>query len=464
MASPDELPGLEQIERLRKFLERKVEEHVAHPSGGWKQRSAEWVANRKDIVGGSELATLLGKNPFSNWEKLLAKKLGIDLWDRGGVARYWGTMFEPTSERLVELECGTKVSGTSIYMLNESIFTDHGNSPDGFCVLALEFDEEGEPHICPDVQAALETQRPVTMFPVLIELKAPYRRLPSTSMPPQYKPQVWSGLSFSPMAGLALFVDVVYRICTLAQLGPSSEYSTNYHDKDAAKFRRAKREPWKSHEGWGVYAVYAPKLGTRAVRSRNRQDRFPKVMAGTPVNLEELGGSSPELDCFHILCRALGMQLGGDDLGSEVLDLGELADTDSNQFDKVLTMIEKKAVIVHRTDPVLASGRGASESELWEFIRSASEAAPEHHYLFGFLPWKVTQIDYHLVLPKEDFVEEVQPLVTEFMADVRALRMEENVPAAFQIYCARRSGGVAKKRTNVSQEDTQKLFAMVADI
>jgi hypothetical protein len=63
----------------------------------------------------------------------------------------------------------------------------------------------------------------------LLEFKCPLSRRPDGGVPKQYLPQLWSGLAVSPVAHAGLFVDVVFRKCALADLGPGPEYDREYH-------------------------------------------------------------------------------------------------------------------------------------------------------------------------------------------------------------------------------------------
>ena len=44
-------------------------------STGLKQKSADWVCARKDIIGVSEVSALTGKSPFETPRTLLKKKV-----------------------------------------------------------------------------------------------------------------------------------------------------------------------------------------------------------------------------------------------------------------------------------------------------------------------------------------------------------------------------------------------------
>ena len=51
-------------------------------------------------------------------------------------------------------------------------------------------------------------------------------------IPKYYIPQLWSGLSVSSIASMGLFIDSIFRKCSLKMLGYNPEYDTVYHNKD----------------------------------------------------------------------------------------------------------------------------------------------------------------------------------------------------------------------------------------
>lgn len=72
-------------------------------------------------------------------------------------------------------------------------------------------------------------------------------------MPKYYEPQLWLGLSASPLAHQGVYVDSVFRRCGLWELGSNNAYNTDLH-------HRATRR--KNAIAWGVIGVYAPSVIT----------------------------------------------------------------------------------------------------------------------------------------------------------------------------------------------------------
>ena len=63
-------------------------------STGLKQKSADWVSSRKEIIGTSKISALTGKSPFENPRTLLKKKVQSPSM-HNNVACTWGSLFEP---------------------------------------------------------------------------------------------------------------------------------------------------------------------------------------------------------------------------------------------------------------------------------------------------------------------------------------------------------------------------------
>ena len=82
---------------------------------------------------------------------------------------------------------------------------------------------------------------------VLLEYKAPYRRKPNSRVRQYCKPQIWMGLDLSPIASFALYVEVVYHLCTLEQLDPTPCHNTSYQGDT--------NHAWTSPVAWGCMVV-----------------------------------------------------------------------------------------------------------------------------------------------------------------------------------------------------------------
>ena len=469
------------------LAEAGIRAHVSKFEAG-VQGGDEWKSRRMRTVGGSELATLLGENPYSSAAQLLGRKLGFNNSDPGE-ACWWGTMFEAVSERLVELECGTKTYGTGIHMHVPELIEGHANSPDGFCVVVLAEDEAppggGPPRM--SLARGLEDPRVVAaperavVLPALLELKAPYRRIPDGRPPKHYRAQVQSGIALSqPAVALGLFCEVSYRLCTLEQMDAppprAAEYCTHYHAKDVTR-----REPpqWTGPLAWGVTAVYAPytvapdaapdaapETLTDEQRMQNAMAMFAQPTAGARAS----GGTNVRAAAVSFFSRALAKHLGfvprKDDLGEQVADLGELGDANPRDFNELLGYIDKRVATVAHS-PIAGPVGETDGAGLARFMRDAAAAPPAGMYLFGLLPWKVFQADYHLLGKEEGFLDRIRPPVADFMATVNELSAAPDPQQAYQRHCSQKgdTAALARRRERARDElDSGALGSLFASV
>jgi len=369
----------------------------------------EWFAKRKYAVGGSELSAIIGWNRYSSYERVLAEKAGLVEWD-GGIACHWGMMFEYISERIVEIDCETVLLGSDVRIDGKPFgFPGHANSPDGYCVInMIRKNNAHRPDAVPGDWEILfsdqdipREQSPlpvhdITSVAVLLELKAPYRRRPTKAIPRYYLPQLWSGLSLSPFATFALFVEVVYRICSVFELGPSGRYNSTYHPYDAA---------WGGAYAWGVTAVFSPE---------------------------------PSKDVHRMGCDYFGHELPqtGAASGVGLIDFGECS---AGLFNQMMSYINQKYFVVQHIGPCFADGRGAwldHDSEDGGLIKGLDDLTnPRDMHLLGFIPWKVFDINYIPETRHPVFLRSCQPDIDRLNSDAHAVRSSEKPTEAYSAAC-----------------------------
>lgn len=333
--------------------------------GSVKQRSKAWVAEKSHGIGGSEIATLFGMNTYQNSYDLLSRKVGLEEF-YGSTATQWGTFFEPCTERFVEIDQSTTIVGSDIFISRKrSGLPRHGNSPDGFCVVEI----DGEP------------------MPALLELKAPYSRIPDGKVPKHYLPQLWSGLWVSP-TWKGVFVDAAIRLCGREDLGFSGVYLEDYHVS-----RHRKKPQWPSARAWGVTAVYLP------------QRDFLEAQATMDENLSVMISYIQQQGC------------------GEGIDLSELPHQMINWIFRYCTSGELE---YKHSDPQWGE----------RSVNEVIDAFPREN-LLGYLPWKFMQVEYVVVDVKTDFAEKAAPLLEEFFQEVYPIREANNKAEAFMQFCAR---------------------------
>lgn len=450
---------------------------------GMRQRDASWYTSMGRSVGGSEMAAILGCNPYSTIHDVVASKVallrGNDNWGGGGPACWWGVLFEDVIAAYTEIVLGGTVRGDEICVQR---YPGHRNSPDGYIVARSARNSAVAAHgVCAEC-AALPARAPdsesdseyclwtTDMCPTLAELprifllefKCPLSRQPTRAVPAQYRPQIWSGLAVSPVAHAGLFVDAVFRKCALGALGPGPDYDTAYNrnsrSKPAIEYARA--------DAWGLIGIYAPRANAPAWVQRGKKQ--PTVAADA---LDSLLADCTAVDGATVAARLRAAYLdagfipvgrdGGEapsDLPAEaVLDLGGC---ESRTFDTALNMFNSRQFSCQRLAPCLSDGRGLdlhSEGAIARAIDSLNQDAPAHYELLGVLPWKLFHVVIEPVARKAGFMDEVLPIIAQVHARVDAALRSGDPDAHLR---AERSAGkkAAPAAVASATADIQELF------
>jgi hypothetical protein len=215
-----------------------LKKFIADNSDAPVQGTQSWLQGRMFMVGGSEISSIIGCNPFSSMEKLVAEKTGLTKFT-GNHATRWGNLFENISELLFktlfishDFKDNTRktdhhtnskhnqdiITENQIYAtggIQHKTIQNHKYSPDGLCVLPF----NGEYQI------------------TLLEFKSPFSSVPAGTVPKHYLPQVKAGLCTIDIAERAVFVNNMFRKCSLDQLDFGLDYDTRYHKDTDVKMR-----------------------------------------------------------------------------------------------------------------------------------------------------------------------------------------------------------------------------------
>lgn len=388
-------------------LDELLDEFVAKHTGGVQQRDKNWFKLMGTTIGGSEIASLLGINPYSSLYDVAESKLAI-LQDRhvwvGGDACWWGTLFEDVLCSYVEIDMGSKIKGDNICV---QAIPGHRNSPDGYIV--ARFAKVYAACAAHDALGAAPNEPTLKLITtdmdikpdieqiLLLEFKCPLSRKPSRKVPKYYTPQLWSGLSVSPLADFGMFVDSVFRKCSLLDMGNNIRYDKEYHVRDGKHLA--------NHPGalaWGVIGVYAPKM-TAPITVRSCDDGTDAAYAAWDAKIEYMQ-----------------YRLANDD--DTVMDLGDM---DNKLFVKILKYIDSKAFPVKRCLPWCYDRRGnvlSFDEQYMELVRNT----PEDFILIGVLPWKLFEVNYVPVERNHSFFEQLLPLINKVHNSVRDALSQSN--------------------------------------
>ena len=127
-----------------------------------KQHSKLWFSQRNRMITCSDMAAVLGMNPYSNKNDVFNKKTGQAKPFRGNAATRRGTELEPVAMKAYEKKSGKTTWPEDIGLMQHPVYAEIGGSPDG-----------------------------ITLDGILVEIKCPMsRRIVNGSCPKYYIPQV----------------------------------------------------------------------------------------------------------------------------------------------------------------------------------------------------------------------------------------------------------------------------------
>jgi hypothetical protein len=414
---------------------------------GMKQRDASWHAAMGVTVGGSELAALMGLNPYSTFYDVVHSKLatldGGSDWDGGSEACWWGVLFEDVIGAYTALDVGGAVRGDEICI---QVVSGHRNSPDGYVVAWLYRCFDGRLRLWTTDMAATAAAPRLVKVILLLEFKCPLTRKPKGNIPPQYQPQVWSGLAVSPIAHKGLFVDAVFRKCGLLDLGDTPDYDTAYHGRDGGA--------WEHPVAWGFFLVLAPRLDApRHVRLGWRGEVWAP---GDPLSEE------PDADAaqaaWQIHSTYFGLRLRAQGLTPDLADLGDM---EARQFNRALGLINRGRFPTRATSICFADGRGQdlhSGRAIGAAIAALRRDLPAHYWPLGVFSWKLFEVDYVLLDRRPGFLDEVLPLIEEVHQTVIDARASPDPAAFLSEKAGRGRAAQAGRSAAVGEDNIQDLF------
>ena len=422
---------------------------VARYTGGLTQRGAAWYTAIGVTIGGSEIAAVMGWNPYRSRADVVADKSGAAVgWDGGSIDCWWGTMFEDVTARFIEIDCGTDVLGSEICI---RAIPGHRNSPDGYAVIGMYWADNEWKIWTTDCDFP-----PEIYYIVMIEIKSPYRRFPD-KIPRYYLPQVWSGLTVSPVCHFGLFVDGMYRRCALADLGPNEKYDKSYHSID--------KKPLGAPLAWGLTGVYAPLLDAPiSLRIRGAVEADESQESN-----ESTGGFSTSRDvaieAWSIHSAYFGTYMDKDASRADIIDFG---DCGKAYFDKTMYYVSEKQFLTIHTDPCFQDGRGAklqSDALIGRAIDRMRKSPPESYYLLGVIPWKLFLVNYIPIPRRVGFREEMIEAINAVHKDIGEAKNSGD-PLAFlaaqaAATAARDAGKMSGRYTRppaANESDIQDLF------
>jgi hypothetical protein len=343
------------------------------------QLSADWLAIRekgkrkRGRVGGSDLASLIGANPYQSRKEMMKIKQGFKKKVFGNqFPLLFGSIFEEVAVNSFEKIFKTKIFAKNISILDPANFTYMIFSPDGLCSLPikdgavfLNFDDE-------------EYDKITEFVPVLIEIKCPSTRalIKDDVAPKQYMPQIQGGMLAIDIAHSGLFIDNQIRVCSYQQLFMGYEYNNQTAYSIHLKSSKVDEDIDIVHIG--AILVYGA---------------LPESINKQFLRVEEIGGK-------------------------KVYDLGNAT---SRTFTDVLAACRNNTVRYEYLPPC----DDVDELNIVDAIRDSSETE------IGIISWKIFDVSYTLVNKDLEFI---QRIVTELHAyqdgiyDLEEPKLDEATP------------------------------------
>lgn len=200
------------------LLKTFIDNHAHLPEQG----SDEWLTQRLDRIGGSEISSVLKQNKNKSVNKLVMEKLNFDKFT-GNVITYWGNVFEELIRLYSEDVFKCKILETGSIPYHKGYLS---YSPDGVGIVSkntltnyLELEEMG-----------LEDDRE---YLTLFEFKCPHSRIPDNNIPEHYRPQITIGMNIIDIMEVGVFIQAVFRKCAFKDIAYNGLHNGFGHYKRA---------------------------------------------------------------------------------------------------------------------------------------------------------------------------------------------------------------------------------------
>lgn len=443
------------------YLVRKINKYIREQAAAPAQKSAEWYKMKQKTIGGSEVATVLGLNPYKKPEGLIAEKIGLPGTEfNGNIATRWGNLFENVtkeySTKFLKMTTSIKEAGSI-----EGVIERQRYSPDGIGVVKLK-----------TVEGTYD------YFIVLFEFKSPLRSIPDGKVPKQYLPQVLTGMLTIDIIETSIFVNNTYRKCPLADINFEVKYDTVFHDGDVKK-RLTKKQAinkvfavgmvcfYQTKENADNYIKYCGYGDDSDDDGDNDNDRNDDIYGNTiDKNASSSNLSTSEYD-IDILLNSSEQPI---DFGSvkyniinRLLELHE----EKRIHAVYLPMILNNEVVdemefaqlhsIKHNDDITTNPRKQLKQQYNLFLADCDE---KDHVPVGYLPWKLVKSDVIGVDAEDDWRETIEPHISKTLETIDTLMaipdMDERSDAFNTLYPGK--DYVSKKDNLDLTEDCSDMF------
>jgi hypothetical protein len=320
------------------------------------QKSESWKADRTRIIGSSEISIITGDNHFSSIRQLIHNKTGINSF-KGNLATKWGSIFEPITASLFKLLFMKQGEIYETGSISNDRIKNHRCSPDGLCVLSI----DSVPYI------------------VLLEFKAPLNSIPYKTVPKHYIPQIMSGMCIIDITEKSVFVNNMFRKCSINHLGDNMFYDKEFHGNKNTSLI-------KHPIAYGLMIFYVKPKNKDNFYTRLREDKseylpYPEDYGINDTNLEYT------------------MTLAIEGIVSIKYTQPTLVESDSKEL-----FMSNELLSTYRETPKDYKARDYNEVLLEFEERCIKRSVP----LLGYLPWKLLKSSNIIVDKDPDYVKGYQ--------------------------------------------------------
>jgi len=195
-----------------------------------EQGTQEWLDARTYFIGGSSMATILGCNPYQNEKKLIKQRIGLDSF-KGFAATWFGNLMEGAITDYVNNQYNCRIYETGSIECTKN--KNMSYSPDGLAIIKKQnlnvLDKFHHEHI--KNTSLFNDNHEDDDLTVLFEFKCPYKRVPHlTEIPEYYLPQPLLGMDIIDICEVGIFIEAIYRFCSLDDIQYNNKYHTKYHN------------------------------------------------------------------------------------------------------------------------------------------------------------------------------------------------------------------------------------------
>lgn len=433
---------------------------------------------RAGAIGGSEMGTLVGCNPYQKRKDLLASKLGLEKFT-GNTATRWGNLMETALFNASDLLLGAESIelGSIPGLRNAAGDIIQMYTPDRLSVIDTRRYRQVIQVWNPDFDLETLALPERAELLVLGEGKCPLNRVPNGDVPKQYLAQPLTGACTIPVTDTCLFVDGMFRKCSVADFGYNTAYDAQFHGVS-----RCELPPSPVMLGFvGFYLADETLVTPTQVDETNLASWIlEQLETHDAETCAALAAAQLSDDAYARVATLLPnlietlerLRFGGQIASAKYgLDYGDVNDA---TFEAALARAVDDRFVAGGGlqiyySPLLPGRHPATEAILGPQIEDAHDWLYREVRRFlsccrkasavplGIMPWKLFRLSLAPLAKQPDYLARLQPTIEEFIAELGALRAavadlpSDEQPAALrQLYDTRYPKRTYTRRTPVA--------------